>query len=483
MPALGLANFIAGFGTGYFGAKRQQQQDSRQQALDQIAEEAAQRQQTTFDQQQQDRATLQAAATPIAAQPGTQVTDAQGNQDFAASPSDAAWLAQQAQDQASLAGPQAAPNAGQTAAAYGVSGGGQAPTISATSPDLAAANSPDATNARIVAALKTIDPVKGIALQDQIHQQKFQDWQQNFTKLQAEHQQAMRQAVGVITGGSPQQIGAALTGYYNDGNTYGVTQDPKSGAFTVSITGPKGNVLGTEQFADRLHLAGTAIAQMDPEKWMDFQQRDQAQQQSQANADRNFSLNQQRTAASVTASKAAAAKTQQDLVDDQAANQAAVDKANAAAALYQQQHPNATPTDLAAVRTGVLSVSNAAGKDAPPEVKLANALVNAGVAPDMKSALNMALQSKGQSQAAVRASIYKTALGANMGDAGAAQAATDKAMSYLYPPQPQPAPAAAPGAAPAPAGPAGQFQEGKVYINKATGQRGMWQGGQMVPLQ
>lgn len=77
----------------------------------------------------------------------------------------------------------------------------------------------------------------------------------------------------------------------------------------------------------------------------------------------------------------------------------AVKKAEAGVALFKETHPGATSAQLEAVRRGVLAATPEAGKNAPSEVKLAQAMVNAGLAPDMKSGLEMAVTRKSQSPA------------------------------------------------------------------------------------
>jgi hypothetical protein len=74
-------------------------------------------------------------------------------------------------------------------------------------------------------------------------------------------------------------------------------------------------------------------------------------------------------------------------------------KASAAVALFKETNPGATAAQLEAVRTGVLAATPEAGKNAPSEVKLAQAMVSAGLAPDMKTGLEMAVTRKSQSPA------------------------------------------------------------------------------------
>jgi hypothetical protein len=108
-------------------------------------------------------------------------------------------------------------------------------------------------------------------------------------------------------------------------------------------------------------------------------------------------------------------------------------KADAAVGIYKEQNPGATPAQLAAVRQGVIEAVTTADKNAPSEVKLANALRRAGLATSDADALKQALQSKSDSPEKTRAEIYAKALTANMGDAARAKEATEQAMAYLYP--------------------------------------------------
>jgi hypothetical protein len=104
--------------------------------------------------------------------------------------------------------------------------------------------------------------------------------------------------------------------------------------------------------------------------------------------------------------------------------------------------PNTTPARRTEVQT-LLASAKGPDKDAPAQVKLAEAFVRAGLKPDMKSALEFAMTSKDKSPEALKADIYKAALTANMGDAKRAQQTTEAAMSYL-------ADGAAPAGTPAP---------------------------------
>lgn len=104
--------------------------------------------------------------------------------------------------------------------------------------------------------------------------------------------------------------------------------------------------------------------------------------------------------------------------------------------------PKTTPERRQQVRTLLSEAKGTADKDAPAQVKLAQAFVAAGLRPDMRSALEFAMTAKDKSPEALRAEIYKSALTANMGNAKAAREATEEAMRYLAQSQAAPAPAA-----------------------------------------
>lgn len=127
---------------------------------------------------------------------------------------------------------------------------------------------------------------------------------------------------------------------------------------------------------------------------------------------------------------AAAARTANDAAQEKADK---VAKADAAVAIFKERNPNASAAELEAVRRGVIEAVPTADKNAPAEVKLAQAYRRAGLAKDDAEALRMATQSKSDSPEKTRAEIYGKALAANFGNAEQAKKATDEAMSYLFP--------------------------------------------------
>ncbi len=104
-------------------------------------------------------------------------------------------------------------------------------------------------------------------------------------------------------------------------------------------------------------------------------------------------------------------------------------KANAAAALFQQRNPNATAAEIEAVRRGVIDI-NPDNKNAPSEVKLAQAMVNAGLAPDMRSGLEMAITKKTQDPGEMHKGFVEAGI-KNMAKPEDAVASADKVMETM----------------------------------------------------
>lgn len=92
--------------------------------------------------------------------------------------------------------------------------------------------------------------------------------------------------------------------------------------------------------------------------------------------------------------------------------------------------PDTPPARKQEIRTA-LAEAKGEDKNAPAQVKLAEAMVRAGLRPDMRSALEFAMTARDKSPEAVRADIFKTALTANMGNAEAARKTTEEAMRFL----------------------------------------------------
>ena len=106
-------------------------------------------------------------------------------------------------------------------------------------------------------------------------------------------------------------------------------------------------------------------------------------------------------------------------------------KAEAGVALYLENNPDATKAQLEAVRRGILSAApEMVGKNAPSEVKLAQAMVASGLAPDMKSGIEMAVTRRSQSPTATHQEFVAGSLKAGY-NAQRAVAEADKTMEAM----------------------------------------------------
>lgn len=244
-------------------------------------------------------------------------------------------------------------------------------------------------------------------------------------------------ALRLAQSGAPiQEIVQAFNG------TGKVQMDPSRVVSDKTVTGPNGVPTRVIQYKDAQGNVRTlnTVAELDAlgkasEVFTRFYQGRQDARAERADA---------RAGAAAARTAAEAARTREE----------AKAKADAAVALFKERNPNATPAELEAVRRGVMDAIPKVDDKAPSEVRLAQALVNAGVEPDMAAALRRAMSSKEKSPAEIRADIYGKALTANMGNAEAAQKATEEAMKYLFPEGAAPAKPSA--AKPANANPGGK---------------------------
>lgn len=231
-------------------------------------------------------------------------------------------------------------------------------------------------------------------------------------------------------GGSPEQVAKAF-------NAAGMQIDPKN----VTITKTKqanGPDLVTLNYKDEKGQAASIPVMAELEAYGQAKQVYDRFYNSEQNRRGNEQLQLSKNADARAG--AAAARTANESAQEKKDKQA---KADAAEALFRERNPNATAAELEAVRRGILEAVPTADKNAPAEVKLAQAYRRAGLAKDDAEALRMATQSKSDSPEKTRAEIYGKALAANFGNAEAAKKATEEAMSYLMPAAPAPAPAPA----------------------------------------
>jgi hypothetical protein len=169
-------------------------------------------------------------------------------------------------------------------------------------------------------------------------------------------------------------------------------------------------------------------------------------------ADKTSAINE-RTAASARADEAndrankaegrAAAAAGRDAANAQQGKADMKARVDAAVALYRESNPNATPAQIEAVRTGVISAVPAEDKNAPAEVKLARAALAAKVpgVTSMSEALTWARSRATKTPDEVIADIYAGVLKQPGGSPKRAKEAAEQARRDLYPEAPKGTPA------------------------------------------
>lgn len=170
----------------------------------------------------------------------------------------------------------------------------------------------------------------------------------SFAKTKIDLQTAERnEAIGTTAAAVSAGNLDAVVGFYNryvpDGaEVTGISQDPKTGAITVNRKGADGQPLAPQTIKSRDELLAGLTAFKDPMALY------------------NFSLNQFHRDVQERADKrAGAAETRAQQVHNTNMQDRA-DKRKAGEDLYRERNPNATPAELAAVRSGVMPVVPAA---------------------------------------------------------------------------------------------------------------------------
>lgn len=278
--------------------------------------------------------------------------------------------------------------------------------------------------------------------------------------------------------GTDEQIGAAAAYLNNQSRRITMGAPDKNGIVRVSVVKPDGTAdflkLGRGEQAKLYAAAG--LMELNPVRALGIMGEVNKELAAAVAADNNLEsalaqnandaagrtatiTHQQNTdrRADAAANDAAEANRRKRKVDDEERADKK-SKVDAAVALYKETNPNATPAQVEAVRTGVLSAVPTLDKDAPAQVKLASAALRAQVPgiTNMAQALEWARQSVSKSQAEVRADLYKEFVKQPGMSAERAKTNTEAAMKFLYPeaaaPAPRPAPApATPAAAGKPA--------------------------------
>lgn len=200
----------------------------------------------------------------------------------------------------------------------------------------------------------------------------------------AERQVAVRDAVARAATGDFASVMAVFNKYVPDGNMLQAVTPNKDGSFTLErVSGVDGKKLPPVKVESLDKLVASVQTLADPNALTQY-------------IDRTFrnDIETRRLKLTENADRRAGAAFAQGQAD-RAENQAEkVARADAAVAIFQERNPNASEAELNAVRRGILEPVPTADKNSPAEVKLAKAMVDAGLAPDMSAALERAMSTK-----------------------------------------------------------------------------------------
>lgn len=205
---------------------------------------------------------------------------------------------------------------------------------------------------------------------------------QSFIKIQletAQRDQALGQTIAAVNAGNLDAARQFYDRFLPDGATVTAVKHDNNGSIVVERQTDGGQKMPPMTFKDVNHLTSSLAALKDP----------MAVYQWSQNEFRNTLALRQDARSERADNRAEASSARSQASDAQ--------RAAASVALYKERHPNATPVEIEAVNRGVLPAVPDAAKNAPSEVKLATAMVEAGLAPDMRAGLEMAVTKKSQS--------------------------------------------------------------------------------------
>lgn len=224
----------------------------------------------------------------------------------------------------------------------------------------------------------------------------------SFAKIQlegAQRDQALGATAAAVAAGDLNAAKDFFNRYVPDGSRVLDVSRAQGGQITIRRETMDGRPMPDMVMKDAGQLTAGLAAFKDPMaiyNWSQNEFKNTLALRADARADKSLAIQ------AATAGEAAAARGQTRA--DAAA------KAAAGVALYKEQHPDATPAQLEAVRTGVMQAVPTADKNAPSEVRLAKAFVDAGLVPDMKAGLEMAVTKKSQAPAEMHKEFVAAAL-------------------------------------------------------------------------
>jgi hypothetical protein len=246
------------------------------------------------------------------------------------------------------------------------------------------------------------------------------------TKIQAqsaERSEAIKKVAAAVAQGDFSLLDDFYNTYVPDGaHVTDVTQDPKSGKITIereSLDGRKlaPTVVGSTQEA----IAGLQMFD-NPNSLYNF---------SQSEFQRHLHEKADKRAEKQLGMEGARLKLSQDAATDSKNDKTALRAGNVA---YETARQANDPEGMKAATLDIIKAGGtgvgAGNANDPSEVKLARAMVSAGMAPDMRTGLEMAITKKGQSGDDLHNGFVQAGL-KNMGSAEDSVAKADDAMKAM----------------------------------------------------
>lgn len=257
------------------------------------------------------------------------------------------------------------------------------------------------------------------------------------SKIQLDTQQrseALTKVSAQVAAGDLSGVAAFYDRFVPDGaKVKGMQVDPQTGAIVIERETIDGRTVPPVTFKSRDELMAGMNVLRDPMSLYNFSQGEFArnlQIKADARADRGEKRADNADARADRSLKIQEGQAGAAAADRTRTKNEADARAAAAVGLYKERNPNASPAEIEAVRRGVIEATPTVDKNAPAEVKLAKAMLDAGMASDMRSALEMAVTKKGQDPGELHKELV-TAGVKNMSSPEAAVASADKVMAAM----------------------------------------------------
>ncbi|TDP63155.1 hypothetical protein [Roseateles toxinivorans] len=237
----------------------------------------------------------------------------------------------------------------------------------------------------------------------------------------AERNDALARVAAAVAAGDLSSLEKFYETFVPDGaNITAVTQDPKTGKITIERETLDGKKLPPKVAKDANEILAGLKTFQDPMALYNFSQSEFARN-LQVKADK-------RADAQLGVSQAAGGRAQAEFE----AGAPERDLKKTVATLQLGLANAADPAERQAIQDKLTAIQGGlgVGKDQPSEVKLAQALVKAGVSPDMRSALEMAITKKGKNPDEVHQEFVAAGI-KNMAKPAEAVKAADEVMTSM----------------------------------------------------